>query len=79
MNTEEFTVNFSHPEIMKARASAYALLLQWRKEREEQSNQSAQATTDTSVNPRTNLRNSEPEVYCPESKEGPTPAGSEQK
>jgi len=76
MNTEEFTVNFSHPEIMKARATAYALLLQWRKEREEQSKQSA---TDISVNPRTNLRNPDDEVYCPEIEESPTPAGSEQK
>jgi hypothetical protein len=34
MSTHDITqVDFSHPEIMLARAQVYALLLQWRKER----------------------------------------------
>lgn len=75
MNEEQFNIDFSHPDIIRARASAYALLLQWRKEREVQS---AQLIGGEAVNPSTNLRNPADEVYCLPSEESPTPAVSEQ-
>jgi hypothetical protein len=71
----EPTPDFSHPDIVQARANAYALLLQWRKER---ATHSDEADQEQHVNPSTNLRNSDSEVYCPEIEESPTPAGSEQ-
>lgn len=67
-------LDFSHPDIVQARANAYALLLQWRKEREAQAEH---ILSDQPVNPSTNLRNSDSEVYCSETEESPTPTGSE--
>lgn len=69
-------IDFSHPDIMKARAQAYALLLQWRKEREAQARRITEEEPNSLVNPSTNLRNSTIEVYCHET-ESPTSAATE--
>jgi len=69
-------IDFSHPDIVRARAKVYALLLAWRREREAQGKRTVDEGQDGLVNVRTNLRNSADPVYCVET-ESPTPAATE--
>jgi hypothetical protein len=75
---ETQSVDFSHPDIMRARAAVYALLLQWAKERKEkEAREQAIATAQTDGKHTCEQACENPDSEYTDRNQNPTPADTE--